>query len=256
VDAGWYPDPTGRFELRYFNGQTWTGDAANGGERVFDAYPAPGPRGVPTHPSTSSGATSAPRRSSNGLAISAMVLGIVGCAVALSIVFFPLAAVLGALAIVLGAAGRRHARELPGAAGRGQSTAGIVTGTAAIVLAVGAGVLFVTSARHWLDDLTTSDPGAFHVTQTSCTLGDGTASFQGAITNESGRRRSYRVTVRFVDADGATIGDDRVYVDTVRSGATAPLSASSQVDAPGGVAAGAITCDVTDVQRTLSLFGG
>jgi hypothetical protein len=256
VDAGWYPDPTGRFEHRYFNGHEWTGDASDGGERVFDAYrPAGSPAGPAAQVHPAAGAAPAPRRQSNGLAISAMVLGIVGCAIAFTIVFFPVAAVLGALAIVFGAAGRRHARELPNAAGRGQSLTGILTGAGAILLAIGAGLLFLTSVRHWLDDLTSSDPGAYHVTQTSCGLDDGSATYQGEITNQSGGRRSYRVTVRFVDANGATIGLDRQYVDGVRRGATAPISARTEAGAPGGLASGAITCEVTDVSRTLALFG-
>ncbi len=162
-----------------------------------------------------------------------MVLGIVGCAVAFSVVFFPVAAILGLLAIVFGAAGRRHARELPNGTGRGQSLAGIITGAAAVVLAAAAGVLFVTSVRHWLDDVTSSDPGAFHIAQTTCALDGRSATYQGEITNQSGGRRSYRVTVRFVDADGATIGSDQAYVDGVRRGDTAPLSAHADVERAG-----------------------
>jgi hypothetical protein len=256
VDAGWYPDPTGRYEHRYHNGQDWTGDAADGGERVYDAYPPAG-RSPATgvHPPVAA-ATPAERKPSNGLAISAMVLGIVGCAVALSIVFFPVAAILGALAIVFGAAGRRHSRELPNAAGRRQSLTGIITGAAAILLAAAAGLLFATSVQHWLDDVASSEPGAFQVAQKSCAMDGSTAEYEGRITNQSGGRRSYRVRVRFTDAAGAAIGDDVVYVDTVRQGATAPLSARTEVDAPGGVTTGAISCEVTDVERTLRLFGG
>jgi hypothetical protein len=261
VDPGWYPDPTGRYEHRYFNGHDWTGDASDGGERVFDPYPPVGRSpALGVHPAAGAipASLTAPgaRKQSNGLAISAMVLGIVGCAVAFSILFFPLAAILGALAIVFGAAGRRHSRELPNHAGRGQSLTGIITGAAAILLAAGAGLLYVTSVRHWLDDLTSSDPGPYHVAQTSCARDGNTATFEGEITNQSGGRRSYRVTVRFVDAAGAAIGDDLVYVDTVRKGESAPIAARVEVDAPGGVASGAISCDVTDVERTLRLFGG
>ena len=256
MDAGWYPDPTGRHELRYFNGHNWTGDASEGGERVFDPYQPLQPQ--PTAPAHPALTTQLPggRKPSNGLAISAMVLGIVGCAVAFSVVFFPVAAILGALAIVFGAAGRRHARELPQGTGRGQSLTGIITGAAALVLSALAGLLFVTSVRHWLDDLSSSDPGAFHVAQHACALDGTTATYEGEITNQSGGSRSYRVTVHFVDANGATIGSDQVYVDGVRRGATTAFSAHSDVSAPGGVANGAITCEVTDVARTLDLFGG
>lgn len=36
----WYPDPSGRFELRYWNGTAWTEHAARGGEVVADPLQA------------------------------------------------------------------------------------------------------------------------------------------------------------------------------------------------------------------------
>ena len=36
VVAGWYPDPTGRFEQRYWNGTGWTADVATGGATSVD----------------------------------------------------------------------------------------------------------------------------------------------------------------------------------------------------------------------------
>jgi len=38
---GWYPDPFRRFELRYFNGQRWTGDVSTHGNRMIDPPAAP-----------------------------------------------------------------------------------------------------------------------------------------------------------------------------------------------------------------------
>ena len=34
--AGWYPDPSGRFELRYWNGTAWTEHVARGGQQYTD----------------------------------------------------------------------------------------------------------------------------------------------------------------------------------------------------------------------------
>ncbi|MBK9972846.1 MAG: DUF2510 domain-containing protein [Acidimicrobiaceae bacterium] len=34
--AGWHPDPTGRFEFRYYNGQRWTADVSLNGQRFID----------------------------------------------------------------------------------------------------------------------------------------------------------------------------------------------------------------------------
>jgi len=35
--ANWYPDPSGRFELRYWNGDKWTEHVSTGGQQSTDA---------------------------------------------------------------------------------------------------------------------------------------------------------------------------------------------------------------------------
>jgi hypothetical protein len=35
----WYPDPSGRFEFRYWDGETWTGHVSQGGESSWDPPP-------------------------------------------------------------------------------------------------------------------------------------------------------------------------------------------------------------------------
>ena len=44
--TGWYPDPAARHEVRYWNGQAWTHNAATNGEQHRDAptllAPTPG----------------------------------------------------------------------------------------------------------------------------------------------------------------------------------------------------------------------
>ena len=37
VPAGWYADPAGRFELRYWDGSTWTEHVSRGGQQSTDA---------------------------------------------------------------------------------------------------------------------------------------------------------------------------------------------------------------------------
>jgi len=37
VPADWYKDPSGRFELRYWNGTAWTEHVATGGTQSTDA---------------------------------------------------------------------------------------------------------------------------------------------------------------------------------------------------------------------------
>jgi hypothetical protein len=36
VPSGWYNDPSGRFELRYWDGSTWTEHVARGGQQFTD----------------------------------------------------------------------------------------------------------------------------------------------------------------------------------------------------------------------------
>jgi len=46
--SGWYPDPTGRFEYRYFNGRDWTTDVSTGGRRFIDPLDGRSPTPTPT----------------------------------------------------------------------------------------------------------------------------------------------------------------------------------------------------------------
>lgn len=41
VSAGWYPDPAGRCEWRWWDGRTWTSTAASGGRTMTDPHPPP-----------------------------------------------------------------------------------------------------------------------------------------------------------------------------------------------------------------------
>ncbi len=49
VVSNWYPDPSGRHEVRYWDGEAWTGHVADGGVPAEDPLPAGGtPPSVPT----------------------------------------------------------------------------------------------------------------------------------------------------------------------------------------------------------------
>lgn len=75
--------------------------------------------------------TSSPAPESNGLATGAMVTGII------SLVTFwlcGLGAVLGLVAVVLGAVALSKANKTPARTGRGQAIAGIATGAVALVI--------------------------------------------------------------------------------------------------------------------------
>ena len=42
--AGWYPDPLGRHEHRYFDGSVWTSHVADAGRAAEDPLSPPPPR--------------------------------------------------------------------------------------------------------------------------------------------------------------------------------------------------------------------
>mgnify|MGYP003342251094 CR=1 FL=1 len=92
--AGWFPDPVGRFDYRYFDGTVWTADVASAGQRYRD-------------PLAGLQASNLPRT----FAIAAFVIGLVSLvASTLPIIALvvPVSAVLGCIFAIV--ALRRHRR--------------------------------------------------------------------------------------------------------------------------------------------------
>ncbi|MGW0908178.1 DUF4190 domain-containing protein [Streptomyces sp. NPDC002853] len=103
--------------------------------------PGPGPQGYPGYPGYPGhqgqgppgyGWSAMPMAPANGMGVAGLVLGIVSAAV---FCLWPLAIVLGILAIIFGAIGRGRARRGE-ATNPGQALAGIICGAAGIVLGV------------------------------------------------------------------------------------------------------------------------
>ena len=89
---------------------------------------------MPPPPSRTSGSKPS-HRVTNGLAVAALVCGIIGViAGAIPLLFF-LAWVLGVIALVLGFTGRSASKRRDGA-GRKQATAGVILGAVAVILGV------------------------------------------------------------------------------------------------------------------------
>ena len=130
--AGWYPDPFGRFEHRYFNGSMWTADVSNGGERMVDPIGAASPvRGA--YQPVAADASAAARRG-NGMGITAMILGIVAVTTAWIPFAFVAGALCGVLAIIFGIVARRRRK---GRGGSPSGTVGLILGPVALLFAVG-----------------------------------------------------------------------------------------------------------------------
>ncbi len=77
----------------------------------------------------------APSSNRNGMGTAALVVGVVAVVLAALLIFFPIAFVLGILAVIFGAVGIRRA-DRGEANNRGHAIAGLVCGAVAFVLAV------------------------------------------------------------------------------------------------------------------------
>jgi hypothetical protein len=190
-EAGWYPDPTGAHELRYHNGQSWTGDVSTDGIRHVSPLPvASGTEPSGTEPS---GTTS-------------LVLGIISLCLGwipfVSVVAFGTAVI----AIVIGVRRRRSPRT------RAASNMGIVTGAVGLVFSIGgtwlAFVILDAVARF-------EDPGPHDIELVSCAEVDAVTRAEGMITNLDDGTRSYTIEVTF---DGER--SESVEIDDVAPGDT------------------------------------
>jgi hypothetical protein len=191
--AGWFPDPLGRYEHRWFNGTTWTSDVSTDGQRYVD------PLGIAGGPSI--GGQTAPE--GNGPATAAITCGIIGMLLACLPFVFVVGAALGVLALVFGVKGRRRAREN----GRGGSmaVAGVVTGALALGLCV---VGVITSVITFREVVAYAEPGLTTVTVDECVIDGRSASVTGTLTNESAKTRDYTLFVTVDDTRTSVVIDD------------------------------------------------
>lgn len=223
--SGWYPDPTGRFEYRFHNDQHWTADVATNGQRFVDPLPPPGAPGSAPAPFASPGPPGPPPASggeSNGIAVAAMVCGIVAVATAWIPFFGVLGMIAGIVALALGIPAL--ARSRPTGRRRGPAIAGIVTGSIGIALGV-LGIVFSVLLFRAIQRF--DDPGPVAATLTDCVEEGGELVATGEVENLSSTTRDYSVLVRL----GPGVRD-RVEVDDVAPGATATFTARER--AAGG----------------------
>jgi hypothetical protein len=106
----------------------------------------PPPPGAP--PTTGVGAAYLPpERRKNGLGAAALVIGVVSAVLVFLVIFFPIAFVLGPLAIIFGAVGMARANRNE-ADNKNQAVAGLVLGVLSLVAAIALGVRIGT----WITD--------------------------------------------------------------------------------------------------------
>ena len=128
---GWFPDPTGRHDHRWWDGAAWTGHVADAGVAAHDPLPEGRSTTAATGAAVRPPAAAALPGRREPLAVTALVTALVG----LLLVLVPvIGLLLPAVAIVLAIVARRRMRT-GAAAGRGQATAGLTIGIIGTVLA-------------------------------------------------------------------------------------------------------------------------
>jgi hypothetical protein len=177
LPSGWFPDPHGRYDYRWFNGTAWTADVSDDGRRMVDPHgAAPAPSSRPGH------------SAGNGLATAAITCGLIAVLFAWMPVFVVVGLVLGVLALVFGIRGIRRADAV--GSGRGRALAGAVLGGVAVALSIVGTILTVTFVRE-LQAFLTSGPVGAQVE--GCSIDSGEIVIDATLTNRSNADRAYTV---------------------------------------------------------------
>ena len=132
--AGWYDDPDSEGIQRYWDGAEWT-------ERRQPKVPTAAPAVAQT----------AAPASGNGMAVAALVLGIVGMLIALIPIFGLFGLIMGVLAFIFGIAGWRKVKRGVTTTGKGMAITGAITGLIAVILGI-VGLVIVNDAFTQLDE--------------------------------------------------------------------------------------------------------
>jgi hypothetical protein len=233
VTPGWFPDPSGRFEFRYFNGRSWTADVATDGARYIDAG---ADRAQSPAPPASRG------RGGNGLATAAFVCGLVALTICWLPVIFVGGFALAVVALVLGGVALRRSAGRDGA-GRGFALAGVMTGGVAVVGSAG-GLLLTFVAFDALERY--EDPGPTTVIIRTCSAADGRIVVEGDLRNDGTAAADYAVVyeVRRAGTDDVVLRV-REPVRDVAAGATAVFGAVDRTTVDS------IECEIVDVTGPL-----
>jgi hypothetical protein len=212
AQAGWYPDPMGRYEYRYHNGVQWTADVSVGGTRFVDPAGSPS---TPPLPGSQQPTFGSPRR--RGMAVASFVIGLVSLLLGWVPVIAVLAAVGVVIALVFGIIGIRRA-SAQGGYGRGLAIAGVVLSVVAIPVCV---VGFWLTGTVFREVRAFIDPGPYEVAPLECVSGNGLTVAEGRITNTSDLTRTYTIEIEFSAGDTST---EFVEVRDVLPGATADFN--------------------------------
>jgi hypothetical protein len=234
----WYPDPTGRFELRYFNGSTWTADVAEGGRRLVD----------PRHDTDPGRPGSAGRRGKDRLAGLSMLAGIVAVAVG----WMPYVVAVGAVAAVAAIALAVVARRRAARTGLHDPRAGVglLMGCIGLLTCV-AGVLLTIVFVDALDRF--GDPAPHRAEISDCRTVDGLTTAEVALTatgepGGTGDAADFTVEVHFVrSGTDNVLATSRLELDDVAIGTSSTATTTRRTSESGAGTGASIDCIVAAV---------
>ena len=220
---GWYPDPQGRFDQRYFDGEQWTSGVTISRQRYVDTTFADAEKnGEPWHRT---------RR----MAIASSVAAGVGVGVGWMPFAFTIGIAAAIAAVVCGIFGLRTSRRNYGY-GRGLCIAGLALAPVALC----ASSVGLSLSRIVDRDVTFfNDPGPNEIIVQSCSTDGRRSTLRGTIRNTDDKVHDYRI---FVELDNAlTKPIPVVTIEGLSPGETAPFVATAeQVGAR-------VTCHINDV---------
>ncbi len=220
--AGWFPDPLGRYDHRWYNGSSWTADVSVDGRRFVDPVPldAPATTVHGAHPATPAPFGPAPlgwvppaSQPSRTLAVLALIAGLVAVATGWMPIFFVLGAVAGIAAITLGIVARGRIRE-GRARGSGMAVAGLVLGPIGLATCV-IGVILTGALLREVRDYT--EPGPVDVEISSCVAEGRAVRMTGTIENLDDETHDYSIVVEVLD-DGDVVERDTTELTAVADG--------------------------------------
>ena len=229
--AGWYPDPTRRFEFRYFNGERWTADVAHNSIRYVDPITSASP------------AFTAPP--SRAMAVTALVFSLCAVVVAWLPFLFVVGAAGAIVAAVLGVIVlRRSARNSsagqPVAIGQGMAIGALCIAVVAIGLCI-VGFQLTRVVLREVDKLV--NPGPHEVQIDRCERENGHVVAKGSIRNDDNQTHGYTITVAY-RLDGDLWETDSVGVIDVGAGERADFTTTSD---SVSFSSAPVTCTIDNV---------
>jgi hypothetical protein len=219
---GWHPDPTRRFEFRYYNGERWTSDVSVNGQRFVDHLESSQPPG--SQPGWAP-ASQLQRGPSRGFAVAAFWVALASFLCGWVPFIFAIAIVGAITAFVFGVIALRRERVQP-ARGRGYAIAGIVLAVAALGSST---VGFVLTRSVMREFNAFFDVGPYDATIDSCVTVDGLTTLDGTITNQDTKVHSYTVLVSY-RSDNEDLATDSVSVPSVAPGDSGAIHATTFVE--------------------------